>query len=71
MFKPQPHPKPQPNLRAFRTAHRLTQAEAAAAFGVSQGYWAKLELGQQFARPPLAAKLEAGTGVPLTTLLGL
>lgn len=63
--------RPYPSLKSWRTAQRLNQIDAAAKLGVSQGFYCRLETGQQVPRPPTAKTISELTGVPLETVLGL
>jgi transcriptional regulator with XRE-family HTH domain len=57
------------SLLAFREAKRLSQAEAAALVGITQGMWSRLETGRDGARPAVARRISDITGVPLERLL--
>ncbi len=46
------------NLRAYRKAHNITQAEVAAKLGVSQAMVADLEAGTRQPSPDLAASIQ-------------
>jgi transcriptional regulator with XRE-family HTH domain len=64
-------PRIYPTLRAWRQGERLNQAEAAEILGVSQGFYSKLERGQQFPDRRNAKLISDRAGVPLETVLGL
>lgn len=49
----------------------LTQAQMAARFGVTQSFWSYLESGKFFARPSLAKKIGAATGIDPDVLMNL
>lgn len=66
MKRKQIHP-----LRSFRETHRLSQAEAAKQFGVSQITWSRLERGLHRPRRALALQLIRKTGVSVEVLMGL
>ena len=63
--------KAHPDLRAWREAFGLTQAEAAHLLGISQKSYSRFETGQRFVKGPLAARLMERTGVPLGVLVGV
>lgn len=59
-------------LVAFREANDdLSQADAAALVGITQGHWSRLENGKAHARPRVAKKIAELTGVSLESLLNL
>jgi hypothetical protein len=58
-------------LKDWRTALGINQREAAAAFGMTQAMYSRLERRDQFAKPKLAQRLSILTGVDLDVLLGL
>jgi transcriptional regulator with XRE-family HTH domain len=64
-------PRPQyRSLLAYRLAHKLSQREAAARFGISQAAWARYE--NQVTRPKNEiARLLVHAGIPLDVLMGL
>jgi transcriptional regulator with XRE-family HTH domain len=59
------------SLLAWREDAQLSQAEAAARFGVTQAMWSRYEDGLAAPRPKLAQKIAAGTGVRLEIVLGI
>lgn len=65
------HPRPYPNLRAYREANGLTQREAAAKFGIKQAHWSKIELGRLRPNNTVAKRLMDEAGVPLEVLMGI
>jgi Helix-turn-helix len=58
-------------LKDWRTATGVNQREAAAAFGMTQAMYSRLERRDQFAKPQLAKRLSLLTGVDIEVLLGL
>jgi len=60
-------------LVRYRTSFvpKLTQAEMAARFGVTQAFWSYLESGRLIARPALAKKIGAATGIDPDVLMNL
>jgi len=71
MSQTRPRTRSYPNLKTWREAHGLTQDEAAVKLGVSQSYYAKLELGKRVPRKPYLERILAETGVPLEVLVGV
>lgn len=64
------NPKAHRNLLAWRLALNLSQREAAAVLGFSQGKYSRLERGVGVAVRDEARKIMARTGVPLEALVG-
>lgn len=58
------------NLKDWRAAQRLSQRQAADCLGISQGLYAKLELGRRSIKGPKAKRIAELTGVPLAVLVG-
>ena len=56
------------SLKAWRTARNLNQRQAAELFGITQGAYAKIELGRNVPRTTLLRKIHHATGVPLEVL---
>lgn len=59
------------NLRQWREAQGLSQAEAAEILEISQKSYSRFETGQRYVKGPLAARLMARTGVALEVLVGV
>jgi len=59
------------SLKAWRVARGVNQRAAAAALGISQTYYSKLERETMHAHPKLAQRLRVLTGVSLEVLLGI
>ena len=59
-----------PDLWTWRHAERLTQAEAAKKFGISQAYYSRLEAGRAATTGQRAKVITAKTGVPIEVLVG-
>jgi len=59
------------SLLAWRTQQGWSQREAAQFLEMSQTGYAKLELGQRYARTQTLARLIARTGVPVEVLAGV
>lgn len=60
-----------PSLKAWRDAEGLTQGEAAAQLGVSQGHYSKLEQQQTYAGKKLGKRISERARVPLEHVLGI
>lgn len=56
-------------LVAFREANRLSQSDAAALVGVTQGLWSRLETGDVFAGARVARRISKLTGVSIDRLM--
>ena len=59
------------DLREYIFDNRIRQTQIASAVQISSGYMSELVAGKKRPSPRLAAKIEAITGIPLRTLLGL
>jgi len=57
-------------LRDWREAQRLSQAQAAEVFGISQGLWWKYETRRMFPRGKLAKRIADTTGIDLAVIIG-
>jgi transcriptional regulator with XRE-family HTH domain len=60
-----------PSLLAWRREQRLTQKAAAEILELSQGYYSKLERGEQFPDRRNAKLISDRAGVPLEAVMGL
>lgn len=60
-----------PNLKAWRDEEGLTQEEAAAVLGVSQGHYSKLEQRQVYASKKLGKLISERARIPLENVLGI
>lgn len=60
-----------PDLKTWRTAHRLDQRAAAAELGISQTKYSRLERQVMFAKGQSAKRIIEHTGVPLEVVTGV
>ena len=58
---------PHLGLRILRVATKLTQAEAAAACGVSTGYWSELESGRRAPQAAIVERIATILGIAMST----
>jgi len=63
MFVTEPHV----GLRVVRVAKGMTQAEAAAACGVSAGYWSEVESGRRIPKAPDVARIADILDIKMST----
>lgn len=59
-----------PNLKAWRSAFRLNQRDAARILNISQTTYSRLERGALTVKGPIAKRLMEQTCVPLEVLVG-
>jgi len=57
-------------LEDWRKAQRLSQAQAAEVFGISQSLYGKYEMRRMFPRGPLAKQIADTTGIDLAIIIG-